>query len=57
VPVVALVTAWVWLGETPTALQVAGAVVILAGLAATRRGRRGQDPGSSSLRWRTSGNS
>jgi drug/metabolite transporter (DMT)-like permease len=57
VPVVALVTAWIWLGETPTGLQLAGAMVILAGLAATRRVRSGQEPGSSSFRWRTSGNS
>lgn len=44
VPVVALVTAWVWLGEAPTALQVAGAAVILLGLAATRKARAGPSP-------------
>ncbi len=37
VPVVALLTAWAALGERPTPLQIAGAVVILAGLRMTRR--------------------
>jgi drug/metabolite transporter (DMT)-like permease len=36
VPVVALLTAWAALGERPTPLQVAGAVVILGGLRLTR---------------------
>lgn len=36
VPVVALLTAWIALGERPTALQVAGAAVILWGLRLTR---------------------
>lgn len=37
VPVVALLTAWAVLGERPTPLQIAGAVVILMGLRLTRR--------------------
>ena len=36
VPVVALLTAWITLGERPTLLQVAGAAVILWGLRLTR---------------------
>lgn len=36
VPVVALLTAWITLGERPTVLQVAGAAVILWGLRLTR---------------------
>ncbi|MBT8337561.1 MAG: DMT family transporter, partial [Gemmatimonadetes bacterium] len=36
VPVVALLAAWVGLGERPTGLQVLGAAVILAGLRWTR---------------------
>lgn len=40
VPVVALVVAWMWLGEVPTALQAAGAVVVLGGLTLTRTRRR-----------------
>lgn len=40
VPVVALLAAWVTLGEPPTALQIAGAAVILGGLTLSRRGRR-----------------
>lgn len=54
VPVMALVTAWLWLGETPTVGQLAGACVILGGLWLSRTA---QAPGSSSLRWRSSGNS
>jgi drug/metabolite transporter (DMT)-like permease len=54
VPVTALVTAWLWLGETPTALQLMGAGVILGGLWLSRTA---QMPGPSSLRWRSSGNS
>lgn len=50
VPVVALLTAWLWLGEVPTALQGIGAAVILAGLAATRKARARQLPEPSSLR-------
>ena len=37
VPVVAMATAAVWLGERPTLWQVAGAVVVLGGLALARR--------------------
>jgi drug/metabolite transporter (DMT)-like permease len=36
VPVVALLTAWAWLGERPSTLQVLGAAIILAGLRWTR---------------------
>ena len=55
VPVAALITAWLWLGEVPTWLQLLGAGIILGGLTAARVG--GQSPGASSLRWRISGNS
>ena len=44
VPVWALATAWIWIGETPTVLQGAGAAVILAGLTVARLA---QSPGSS----------
>jgi drug/metabolite transporter (DMT)-like permease len=54
VPVAALATAWLWLGEKPTALQLLGAAVILTGLTAARTA---QSPGPISLRWRSSGNS
>lgn len=54
VPVAALVTAWLWLGETPAVGQLAGACVILTGLWLSRTGHT---PGPSSLRWRSSGNS
>lgn len=37
VPVIALVSAWLWLAETPTTQQLAGAVVILAGVVVARR--------------------
>jgi drug/metabolite transporter (DMT)-like permease len=59
VPVAALVTAWLWLGEVPTRLQVVGAAVILAGLTTARLSRSGaaDQPGPSSLRWSSSGNS
>ena len=41
-PVVALMVAWVWLGEVPTTLQVGGAGVVLAGLSLARlSGRKG----------------
>jgi drug/metabolite transporter (DMT)-like permease len=56
VPVVALLAAWAWLGEIPTPFQLLGAAVILAGITIARVGGPGQ-PGPSSLRWRTSGNS
>lgn len=39
VPVVALLTAWIALGERPTGLQLAGAAVILGGLRMTRMRR------------------
>jgi drug/metabolite transporter (DMT)-like permease len=54
VPVAALLVAWAWLGETPTAPQLMGAAVILTGLWISRTA---QMPGPSSLRWRSSGNS
>lgn len=37
VPVVALITAWIWLGEVPSAVQLSGAVVILGGIWLARR--------------------
>ncbi len=40
VPVVALLSAWLWLSETPTAQQVIGACVILGGVVVARRSRR-----------------
>ncbi|MCA1792061.1 MAG: DMT family transporter [Thioalkalivibrio sp.] len=54
VPVAALLVAWAWLGETPTAPQLVGAAIILTGLWISRTA---QMPGPSSLRWRSSGNS
>ena len=40
VPVVALVVAWIWIGEAPGALQLLGAAVIIGGLSLVRfRGR------------------
>ena len=45
VPVAALATAWVWLGEVPTVLQGIGAAVILIGLTVARIA---QSPGPSS---------
>jgi drug/metabolite transporter (DMT)-like permease len=36
VPVTAMATAWLWLGEVPTLLQAIGAVVILLGLTIAR---------------------
>ena len=47
VPVVALLAAWVWLGEVPGGLQITGAGVILVGLTLTRLA---QSPGPSSAR-------
>jgi drug/metabolite transporter (DMT)-like permease len=38
VPVTALMTAWIWLGEVPTAAQLSGAGVILGGIWLARRG-------------------
>lgn len=52
IPVVALVTAAIWLGERPSALQLAGAVVITGGVWLTRSARMREafagesDPGS-----------
>ena len=42
VPVIALISAWLWLAETPSAQQLIGAGVILSGVVAARRspGRR-----------------
>jgi drug/metabolite transporter (DMT)-like permease len=54
VPVAALITAWIWLREVPTPLQLVGAAVILAGLSLARLG---QSPGPIWSRWRSSGNS
>ena len=44
VPVAALLTAWIWLGEVPSPLQLAGAAVILVGLTIARLA---QSPGIS----------
>jgi drug/metabolite transporter (DMT)-like permease len=38
-PIVALTVGWIWLGEVPRPLQVAGAGVVLAGLSLARLGR------------------
>jgi drug/metabolite transporter (DMT)-like permease len=38
VPVIALAVAWLWLGEVPTAAQVAGMVVILSGVSVAQSG-------------------
>lgn len=73
VPVMALVTAWLWLGEVPKVLQLAGAAIILAGLSAARfaQSARSGEPDSraagpkpplnsgeaSPARWSISGNS
>jgi drug/metabolite transporter (DMT)-like permease len=35
-PIVALLVAWAWLGETPTFMQVGGAGVVLGGLSLAR---------------------
>lgn len=37
VPVFGLLGAWVWLGETPSSMQLAGVVVILSGVVLVRR--------------------
>ncbi len=39
VPVVALLSAWIWLAEVPTAQQLAGAGIILAGVVVARNSR------------------
>jgi len=54
VPVAALFTAWLWLGEVPTGVQMLGGAVILGGLTLARVA---QSPGPNSRRWRISGNS
>jgi drug/metabolite transporter (DMT)-like permease len=38
VPVVALLTAWLWLGQVPTAAQIAGTAVILTGVSVAQSG-------------------
>jgi drug/metabolite transporter (DMT)-like permease len=40
IPVVATLVAWLWLGEAPAALAVAGGAVAIAGVAVTARARR-----------------
>jgi drug/metabolite transporter (DMT)-like permease len=45
VPVVALAVAWIWLGETPSGLQLGGAAVILGGLSLARLARRRRGAG------------
>jgi drug/metabolite transporter (DMT)-like permease len=45
VPVVALLLAWVWLGERPAPLAVAGGVVAIIGVIVVRRqGATGKPP-------------
>ena len=44
VPVVALLVAWLWLGERPTALQAIGAAIILGGISVARLGTSRQLP-------------
>ena len=44
VPVAALATAWIWLGEVPTALQASGAGIILSGVYLARRASVRQPP-------------
>ena len=48
VPVWALITAWLWLGERPTPLQLLGAASILIGLTIARLGQSSPEPGPSS---------
>ena len=40
VPVIAMISAWLWLAETPTPQQLLGAGVILSGVVVARRARR-----------------
>ena len=50
-PIVALLVAWMWLGEVPTPLQVGGALVVLAGVSVARLaggGKGGVNPGAQS---------
>ena len=45
VPPVAVLIAWVWLGESPTAIELGGGVVVIFGVAIVARGRqRSQHP-------------
>jgi drug/metabolite transporter (DMT)-like permease len=46
IPVVALIIAWILLGEVPTPLQVGGAAIILAGIVLARRGVGRRGPGT-----------
>ena len=39
-PVVALLVAWIWLNETPSGLQIGGAVIVLGGISLARLTRR-----------------
>lgn len=50
VPVAALVTAWLWLHEVPTGLQIGGAAVILGGISLARWGASRHSPAPSSRR-------
>jgi drug/metabolite transporter (DMT)-like permease len=50
VPVAALFTAWIWLHEVPSALQISGAGVILAGISLARWGGARQPPEPNSRR-------
>jgi drug/metabolite transporter (DMT)-like permease len=44
-PVIAAVIAWVWLGESLDAMQLIGAVLVLAGVALVQTvGQPGADP-------------
>ena len=45
VPVVAFTVAWIWLGETPTAMTVLGGAIALAGVALVTFGERAQPRG------------
>lgn len=47
VPIVALVAAWLWLGEVPTGLQIVGAVVVIGGMTLARLGGPAEDSGVS----------
>lgn len=45
IPVVALVTAWLWLGERPTPLQLLGAAVVIGGVTLARSAREADAAG------------
>lgn len=47
VPIVALVVAWLWLGEVPTGLQLLGAAIVIGGMTLSRLGRPGERRGVS----------